>query len=77
MIPFNRALPYDIFTKDVYIPACPFCGQEQVLIPIKPAEIQAAHEGKKKLVVFPCCHNKLFVTDSDQDYLMTDTIVKR
>ncbi|GIP59938.1 hypothetical protein [Paenibacillus woosongensis] len=77
MIPFERALPYDILMGDVYAPKCPFCGRENVLLPLKPREVQSVHEGKKKLLVFPCCKNKLTLLDSDSDYLLTDTVVRR
>ncbi|GAA0136533.1 hypothetical protein YSY43_33740 [Paenibacillus sp. YSY-4.3] len=77
MIPFERALPYDIFMGDVYAPKCPFCGQENVLLSLKPQEVQSVHEGKKKLLVFPCCKNKLTLLDSDSDYLLTDTVVRK
>ncbi|MNJ76565.1 hypothetical protein D3C77_738740 [compost metagenome] len=62
---------------DVYAPKCPFCGQENVLLSMKPGEVQSVREGKKKLLVFPCCKNKLTVLDSDQDYLLTDTNIRR
>jgi len=77
MIPFEKALPYDILMGDVYAPICPFCGQENVLLPMKPHEVQSVHEGKKRLLVFPCCKNKLTVLDSDSDYLLTDTVVRK
>ncbi|MFD0717397.1 hypothetical protein [Paenibacillus sp. GCM10027626] len=73
MIPFERAWPYDIQMKDVYVPSCPFCGQDHVLLPLKPKEIPEIKDGKKRLLVFPCCHNKVTLIDADQDYLLTDT----
>lgn len=76
MIPFERAFPYDIVMGDVYVHECPFCQQNHVLLPIKPKEIIMAHEGKKKLLVFPCCGNRVSVLDSDNDYLLTDTVVR-
>jgi hypothetical protein len=76
MIPFNQALPYDITMGDVYVNECPFCGKENVLIPMKIQEIVSVREGKKKLLVFPCCYHKLTVVDSDDDYLLTDTVVR-
>lgn len=76
MIPFERAFPYDIIMGDVYVQECPFCQQNHVLLPIKPKEIILAHEGKKKLLVFPCCGNRVTILDSDNDYLLTDTIVR-
>ncbi|AWB45907.1 hypothetical protein DCC85_18060 [Paenibacillus sp. CAA11] len=76
MIPFNRALPYDLVMGDIYVSECPFCGKENVLVPMKPNELESVRDGKKKLLVFPCCHHKLTVLDSDEDYLLTDTIVR-
>jgi hypothetical protein len=77
MIPFNKTLPYDIIMGDVFAQACPFCGRDNVLLAIKPVEVKEAHEGKKKLLVFPCCGNKLTILDSDNDYLLTDKIIRR
>ncbi|WMT40271.1 hypothetical protein RE628_23965 [Paenibacillus sp. D2_2] len=78
MIPFNKALPYDIIMGDVYVPQCPFCRSDNVLLTkFKPDDIVLVREGKKKLLVFPCCGNKITVLDSDNDYLLTDTIVRK
>ena len=76
MIPFHQALPYDITMGDVYASECPFCGKENILLPMKPHEVKSVREGTKKLLVFPCCFHKLTVIDSDDDYLLTDTIVR-
>lgn len=76
MIPFNKALPYDVTMGDVYVPDCPFCGKSNILLNMKPKELKLIHEGKKKLLVFPCCYHKLTVLDCDDDYLLTDTIVR-
>ncbi|MCQ4088535.1 hypothetical protein [Saccharibacillus sp. JS10] len=76
MIPFEKALPYDQVMGDLTVPKCPFCGAENVLLPIRPAEIKDIQTGKKRLTVFPCCHGRLTVLDCDDDYLMTDTVVK-
>lgn len=76
MIPFEKTLPYDIIMKDVYILECPFCGTNNVLLPLKPRDIIQVHDGKKKLLVFPCCGNKVMLLDSDNDYLLTDTVLR-
>lgn len=76
MIPFEKALPYDILMGDVYVQECPFCQKEHILLPLKPRDIVLVHEGKKKLLVFPCCHNKVTLLDSDQDYLLTDKVIR-
>ncbi|MEK4512655.1 hypothetical protein [Paenibacillus sp. FSL K6-2524] len=77
MIPFNKSLPYDIILGDVFAQKCPFCGIDNVLLPMKPSEVKSVQEGKKKLLVFPCCRNKLIILDSDNDYLLTNTIIRR
>ncbi|MNH84768.1 hypothetical protein D3C87_589500 [compost metagenome] len=77
MIPFEKALPYDIVMGDIYVQECPFCGSEHVLLPMKPHEIQSVREGKKKLLVFPCCHTRLTILDSDSDYLLTNKVVRK
>lgn len=73
MIPFSHAWPYDIISGDIYVQSCPFCGRDNVLLPMKPKELISVREGKKKLLIFPCCHNKVTVLDSDADYLLTDS----
>ncbi|RCX19632.1 hypothetical protein DFP94_10483 [Fontibacillus phaseoli] len=77
MIPFEKTLPYDIIMGDVYVQECPFCGKNNILLPIKPRDITNAHEGIKKLLVFPCCGNKVTILDSDADYLLTDTTLRK
>ncbi|KAA9008636.1 hypothetical protein F4V43_00450 [Paenibacillus spiritus] len=76
MIPFSHAWPYDILLGDVYVPSCPFCGRENVLLPMKPKELIAIREGKKKLLVFPCCSARPVVVDTDGDYLLFDQAVR-
>lgn len=77
MIPFDRTLAYDHLMGDLYIPACPFCAQENVLLPLKPRELEDINSGSKKLLVFPCCRNKLTIVDSDSDYLLADRKIRR
>lgn len=72
MIPFANTWPYEIIMKDVYVTECPFCHSPNVLLPLKIHELESIREGKKKLLVFPCCHNKLTVIDTDRDYLLAD-----
>jgi hypothetical protein len=43
-----------------------------VLIPLRKQELRYIHEGRKKLLVFPCCHNKTVLVDVDNDYLLAD-----
>ncbi|MFD2613764.1 hypothetical protein [Paenibacillus gansuensis] len=70
MIPFNRTCPYDIVMKDIYVPECPFCSAANVLVPLKTAELQEIRDGRKKLLVFPCCHHRITLVDADSDYLL-------
>ena len=77
MIPFRHTLPYDIVMKDVYVPECPFCGRNQVLVPLKPSDIQQLKGGARKIAfVFPCCHTRLQLVDADADYLLADKPVR-
>ncbi|GGG04936.1 hypothetical protein [Paenibacillus abyssi] len=76
MIPFENCLPYDRIMNDIYIPTCPFCGQENVLLALRPSELTEIHEGKKRLLIFPCCHNKVTVIDTDRDYLLTNQKIR-
>lgn len=76
MIPLNRTLPYDVIMGDVYVQECPFCSSNNVLLPLKPRELKTIHEGKKKLLVFPCCGSRVQLLDCDSDYLLTDTVIR-
>lgn len=76
MIPFSHSWPYDVVQGDIYVQYCPFCNRENVLLPMKPKELQLVREGKKKLLVFPCCHASPKVIDNDSDYLLFDTKVR-
>lgn len=76
MIPFSQTWPYDLIMGDMYVHRCPFCGQENVLLPMRPKELQAVREGKKKLLVFPCCKASLTIIDTDADYLLFDRPVR-
>jgi hypothetical protein len=76
MIPFERAWPYDIIMGDLYVPSCPFCHTDNVLLPVKPAELPEIRDGLKRLLVFPCCHNKVTLIDSDGDYLLTNRVLR-
>ncbi|WP_040952894.1 hypothetical protein [Gorillibacterium massiliense] len=72
MIPFNQALPYETISRDIYVRECPFCSAENILLPLRKDELPEIHDGKKKLLVFPCCQNKTKLIDADADYLLTD-----
>lgn len=76
MIPFSHTWPYDIIYGDLYVQYCPFCNEENVLLPMKPKELQVVRDGKKKLLVFPCCSTSPVVIDNDSDYLLFDRAVR-
>ncbi|MDT3427875.1 hypothetical protein J2Z22_003451 [Paenibacillus forsythiae] len=76
MIPFSNTWPYELILGDLYVQSCPFCSAENVLLPMKPKELQSVREGKKKLLVFPCCSERPVVVDSDGDYLLFDRAVR-
>lgn len=76
MIPFANTWPYEIIMKDIYVAECPFCQASNVLLPLKVKELQTIHEGKKKLLVFPCCYNKVTLIDTDKDYLLSDSVIR-
>ncbi|KWX74506.1 hypothetical protein D3C75_848680 [compost metagenome] len=76
MIPFSHTWPYDILLGDLYVQYCPFCDKENVILPMKPKELQTVRDGKKKLLVFPCCKTSLTIIDTDADYLLFDRPVR-
>ncbi len=77
MIPFENAWPYETVMGDIYVHECPFCGKANVLLPLRPKELKSIREGRKKLLVFPCCHNKITLVDNDSDYLLADRPVRK
>lgn len=77
MIPFEQTWPYDIIMGDVYVTSCPYCDEENVLLPLRPAEFQDIQDGKKRLLVFPCCHSSVSIIDLDQDYLLMDRTLRK
>lgn len=72
MIPFANTWPYETIANDVYVHDCPFCKAERVLLPLKKQELRRIHEGSKRLLVFPCCYNKVTLIDADADYLLAE-----
>jgi hypothetical protein len=77
VIPFANTWPYETIRNDIYVQECPFCGSPNVLLPIKTKDLNGIREGKKKLLVFPCCHHKVTVVDADRDYFLTDQPLRR
>lgn len=72
MIPFSHTWPYETIRHDIYVDYCPFCSAEKVLLPLKVKDLKTIQEGRKRLLVFPCCHSSLTVVDADRDYLLAD-----
>lgn len=77
MIPFENTWPYDRIGQDIYIPSCPFCQTENVLLPLKMRDVQELQDRVKKLLVFPCCRNRLTLIDADSDYLLASRPLRR
>lgn len=76
MIPFENTVPYDIIMGDMYIPECPFCHTDNVLVSLQPKELPDIRDGKKRLLIMPCCHNRIVVLDADRDYLLADRKIR-
>lgn len=76
MIPFENTWPYEHIMGDLYVSYCPFCEAENVLLPLKPNELPDIQDGKKRLLIFPCCHSSVTVIDADRDYLLTNRLLR-
>jgi len=70
MIPFQNTWPYETMGDDVYVTECPFCGAANVILPLKKKKLPDIRDGKKHLLVFPCCKNSVYIVDVDTDYLL-------
>ncbi|MFD0868036.1 Uncharacterised protein [Chlamydia abortus] len=77
MIPFENTWPYETINKDTYVNECPFCDARNVLIPLTAKDFQSIRSGAKKLLVFPCCYNKITLIDADSDYLLADRPLRK
>ncbi|WP_270169233.1 hypothetical protein [Paenibacillus sp. SYP-B4298] len=77
MIPFENCIPYERIMNDLYVSSCPSCKQDNVLLPLRPSDLQEIQDGKKRLLVFPCCHYRPTIIDADQDYLLANSRVPR
>ncbi|WP_027085605.1 hypothetical protein [Cohnella panacarvi] len=77
MIPFRNSWPYDITGNDVIVQECPFCKSANVILPLKPADVESLYGGARKIMlVFPCCHNRLRIIDADSDYLLANRQIR-
>lgn len=77
MIPFEHTWPYERYGKDIYFTACPFCGENNVLLPLKPGDLERLTEGVKKLLVLPCCRNRLTLLEADRDSVLANQPLRR
>ena len=77
MIPFSNTWPYETVGEDVYVAECPFCGTNNVILPMRKKELKDIREGKKKLLVFPCCKGSVYIVDTDTDYLLANRRLRK
>lgn len=77
MIPFENTLPYETIGKHLYLTECPYCGERTVLLPLRTTDLASIREGRKRLIVFPCCREKMTAIDADRDYLLGDRPIRR
>lgn len=77
MIPFQNTWPYETVGEDVYVSECPFCRNHNVLLPLRRTDLKAIKEGKKRLLVFPCCHGRITIVDADRDYLLASAPLRK
>lgn len=77
MYQFSHSWPYDRVMNDHYFHECPFCGANNVLLPIKKDAIENARDGVKTHVVMPCCHEKIVIVQMDDDYIWSDRPIRK
>ncbi|WP_010271433.1 hypothetical protein [Paenibacillus senegalensis] len=77
MIPFSHTWPYESIGDDLYVQDCPFCEASHVLLPLKKKHLSHVNTGEKKLLVFPCCFNKVSIIEADGDYLLADRPLRK
>ncbi|MBD2861645.1 hypothetical protein [Paenibacillus oceani] len=77
MIPFENTLPYETIQQDVYLIECPYCGERNVLLPLKAEHLETIREGRKRLIVFPCCREQITAVNADRDYLLASRPIRR
>jgi len=77
MIPFENSWPYETMGNDVYVSECPFCGANNVILPLRKSELSDIRGGKKKLLVFPCCKGSVYIVDTDADYLLANRRLRK
>ncbi|MGC4378709.1 hypothetical protein WD019_17570 [Fictibacillus sp. Mic-4] len=72
MSTFEYTWPYEKMMDDIYINECPFCKSGNVLTNMKQEDLELAKEGIKRLLVMPCCREKLVILKADDDYFWTE-----
>ncbi|UUZ90247.1 hypothetical protein LJK87_30315 [Paenibacillus sp. P25] len=72
MIPFENTWPYEQFGRDIYFTSCPMCDASNVLLPLRPQDLESLADGVKKLLVLPSCRNKITFVEADRDYLLAN-----
>jgi hypothetical protein len=78
VIPLRNSLPYDVVMNEVYAQQCPFCEQDHIHLPLKPADVKSMYGGARKItLIFPCCHGSLRIIDADADYLLANRAIRR
>jgi hypothetical protein len=77
MIPFQNTWPYETMGDDIYVTECPFCSTANVILPLRKPELSEIHDGKKKLLVFPCCKSSVKLVDTDSDYLLANRRLRK
>ncbi|WP_339060270.1 hypothetical protein [Tepidibacillus marianensis] len=76
MYSFEYTWPYEKVFDDVYVEHCPFCKKESVLLPLKLKDLKRIQSGIKKMIVMPCCHQNITITEIDEDYLYLNRKVR-
>jgi hypothetical protein len=77
MIPFEHTWPYELFGDDVYFHECPACGAGRVLLTLKRRHLLAVAEGERRLLVMPCCGERIRLIGADGDYVLADRPMRR
>lgn len=77
MYKFENTWPFDVIMGDVYFHTCPYCGEEDILLPLSKADFKKGKEEVKVHAIMPCCHSKMTILKIDDDYFWSDEILRR
>lgn len=72
MLSFKNTWPYERVANDIYFNECPYCRENNILLPIQKRDFLNATEGVKTHLVLPCCHQKMTILHADEDYFWSD-----